>query len=233
MAGALVDPQSLNGYAYVLNKPLVLTDPSGMIVVWHDSKESNKDGKTNAQRAFEKRLDQLKNSKNPADRAKGEALQKTYDRLQASKATFEVVKGDPTGSSRGDIQYDGNDHFTINLKGGSDDYGLSDNQKVAHEFEHGRQVLDGELGFKKAGGKWVPFAYDLTDEAKAFEASFQIEKAESYQGPIINGAANALRSEGISGEIQYLGEHIQAYRGLPTQLNVPNPLPPGVYQVPK
>ncbi|MFZ1974532.1 MAG: RHS repeat-associated core domain-containing protein [Candidatus Acidiferrales bacterium] len=235
IAGTIENPQSLNRYAYVLDNPLALTDPTGMIAVWSDSKKSKKDGKTNAQRAFERKLKDLQHSKNAKDRANGATLQKTYDRLIASKATFEVVNSDPSGSSRGDIEYNGNDHFTINLKGSSDYYGFSDNQKIAHEFEHGRQVLDGELSFRYDDGlgKWTPFAHDLTDEAKGFEAGFQIEPVEPYQGTIINGAANALRSGGIPSEAQYLNDHIQGYRGLPMQLNVPNPPPPGVYQVPK
>jgi len=206
-----------------------------MIVDWQDSSKG-KDGKTKAQRAFEKRLDQLKNSKNKSDQAKGAALGKTYERLQASKATFEVVKPDSSGASRGDLQYDGSDHFTVNLKGDmTSGEGFTDDQKIAHEFEHGRQVLDGELSFRydDNSGKWVPFAHDLTDEAKGFAAGFDIEGASPGQGTIINGAANALNFGGIPNEAQYLGNHIQGYHNLPMQLNVPSPAPPGVYQVPK
>ena len=32
IAGRIANPQSLNLYSYVLNNPLVLTDPTGMIV---------------------------------------------------------------------------------------------------------------------------------------------------------------------------------------------------------
>jgi RHS repeat-associated protein len=236
ISGTLANPQSLNRYVYVFNNPLTLTDPTGMIVDWEDSTRSKKDQKTNAQRAFEKRLSQLKNSKRKSDQAKGAALQQTYDRLQASKATFEVVQGDSSGSSRGDIEYNGHDHFTINLKGSSDYTGLSDLQKVAHEFEHGRQVLDGELSYKfnPGTGNWDPFAHDVTDEANGFAAGFAIEGATPGQGAIINGAATALTNGGLSGEASYLHGHIANYRGLlELPLNVPNPPPPGVYEVPK
>ena len=51
--------------------------------------------------------------------------------------------------SRGMIGFDG-EAFTIALKGDTSAYGaLSANQKIAHEFEHGRQILDGELSFHK------------------------------------------------------------------------------------
>jgi len=47
------------------------------------------------------------------------------------------------------IGFDG-EAFTIALKGDTSAYGaLSANQKIAHEFEHGRQILDGELSFHK------------------------------------------------------------------------------------
>jgi hypothetical protein len=45
--------------------------------------------------------------------------------------------------------------------------------------------------------------------------------------------STALKNGGIPGEADYLGSHIASYRGLPTKLNVPNPPPLGVYEVPK
>ena len=235
VSGTRANPQSLNRYVYVLNNPLRLTDPTGMIVDWEDSKKG-KDGLTDAQRGFEKRLNQMCNSNDPKERAAGEGLQKTYGRLQDSKATFEVIKPDRSGSSSGDIQYDGNNHFTINLKGDmSNAAGFTNNQKIAHEFEHGRQVLDGEMSFKQgANGKWQPFAHDLTDEAKAMAAGFAIEGATPGQSSAIRGMSTALRNGGISGEVDYLGSHIGGYHNLPgVPVNVPNPPPPGVYEVPK
>ena len=142
----------------------------------------------------------------------------------------------PVDQVRGDIEYNGHDHFTVNLKGSSDYYGFSDNQKVAHEFEHGRQVLDGELSFKQAGDTWVPFAHDLTDEAKGFEAGFRSSQRNHIRGRYhLNGARKRTTTqEGIPGEAQYLGDHnYSRNRGLPMQLNVPNPPPPGVYEVPQ
>ena len=73
----------------------------------------------------------------------------------------------------------------------------------------------------------------MTDEANGFAAGFAIEGATPGQGSIINGAATALTNGGISGEATYLGDHVADYRGLPVERNVPNPPPPGVYEVPK
>jgi RHS repeat-associated protein len=232
IAGTLANPQSLNRYVYVLNNPLVLTDPTGMIVDWEDSDKGD-DGKTNDQRAYEKRIDQLLGSKSAKDRKRGAGLQKTYQRLQDSKATFEVTNGNGNNEGAGDIEYNGNDHFTINLSG-SDASNFSTGQKTAHEFEHGRQVLDGELSFQQgADGKWKPYAYDDTDEAKAYAASFEFEGAAPGQGKIINDVATQL-TFGVAAGAQYLHDHVSHYSTLPVvPINVPNPAPPNVYQVPK
>ena len=233
ISGTLANPQSLNRYVYVLNNPLILTDPSGMIVDWEDSKKG-KDGKTNAQRAFEKRLDQLKNSKSKSDQAKGASLGTTYDRLQASKATFEVVKPDSSGSSRGDLEYDGNNHFTVNLKGDmTNAAGFTDNQKIAHEFEHGRQVLDGELSYQDYTGTWKPWAHDRTDESKGFAAGFDIESASPGQGAFINSMQQAIRFGGVAGGAIRLGMPDSPYKNLEQGPNNVDFKSPAIYSVPQ
>jgi len=236
VGGQVSDPQSLNLYSYVRNNPLVFVDPTGMVVVWNDSKakcqKNETECRTNAQRAYEDRLKQLRESKNAKDRSKGDKLAQVYQRLQDSKAVFEVTNDRSSGPNAGEITYQGKDHFTINLHG-DDRYGLTDNQRLAHEFEHGRQVLDGELSFQMRGGAWLPFAHDLTDEAKGFEAAFAIEGASPGEGATINGISRALNTGGIPHAAHYLGEHVQGYQNLPIQVNVPNPPPPNVYVVPQ
>jgi hypothetical protein len=111
--------------------------------------------------------------------------------------------------------------------------GFTDNQKLAHEFEHGRQVLDREVSYKfnPDSGNWDPFAHDLTDEANGWAAGFAMEMASPGQGTIINGGATALKN-GILSLADHLGSHT-TYSGLPMQLNVPRTPLPGVYEVPK
>lgn len=160
VGGRLANPQSLDLYTYVLNNPLRFTDPTGMIVEWSDSSAQCKRGetvcRTNLQRSYEDRLKQLRDSNDKKTHQNGVQLTDTYERLQQSEAVFEVTEDRNTGPNGGEITYQGDDHFTIGIHG-NDNYGLTDNQGLAHEFEQGRQILD--------NGSWLPFADDLTDEA--------------------------------------------------------------------
>ena len=113
VAGSAANPQSLNGYTYVWNNPTKLTDPSGMVVSWEDSK-CTKSGKTETcqtvlQKQYEDRIGELQSDKDPEKRAKGNELAATYKKLQDAKEVFHVVKngegrgaGDlPTAAPRG------------------------------------------------------------------------------------------------------------------------------------
>jgi hypothetical protein len=130
-------------------------------------------------------------------------------------ATFEIINSGGYDQSGGEITYQGNNHFTINLSGDTRE-GFTDNQKLAHDLEHGRQVLDGELSFHNYdhSAGWKPFAYDRTDEARAFVAGFDIEGASPGQGSGVTGISDALNRGGIPGLVNYLGDHT-TYKGLP------------------
>jgi RHS repeat-associated protein len=233
--GSISDPQSLNAYVYLHNSPLNGTDPTGAIVEWSDSGKTQKGGeahpRTSAQRAFENRLKQMRESKDPKTRERGERLTHTYERLQASKATFEVTNEHGSEESKGEITYQGNDHFTVSLAGDPALF-LSDNQRLAHEFEHGRQVLDGEYSFIHTPTGWKPFAHDRTDEAEGFQAGFDMERAQPGQGSVANNIQRQLDMGGISAGADFL-RGVGDYNTLPKgPVNVEYSTP-SIYKVPQ
>jgi RHS repeat-associated protein len=239
VGGRLANPQSLNRYTYVLNNPLKFIDPTGMIVEWYDNvckKVGGKDVCTSkAEGKYLADLDKKIAGDDKKARDKAQTLKNTYLKLDGSSVLFEVAQGDSSGSSRGDIAYEGNDHFVISLKG-SDPEGLSDGQRLSHEFEHGRQILDGESSFHKVGKQWMPFAADLTDEALAFQAGFAFEGSAASNGKFAKTIESKL-SFGIKTAVDYLHVDPESpYRNKGMwkgPLNVPPNLPPNYYYPPK
>lgn len=208
-----------------------------MVVEWADSektkKKDEKDARTDAQRNYENRIAGLLASKDKSERERGERLQKTYERLKDSKAIFRVVNEDSSSSSSGRLSFDGK-VFTVSLKGDPNEYGAIDvNQKLAHEFEHGRQVLDGELSFHNyEPPSWRPFALDRTDEAKAFAAGFDATGWSPDQGEFIHGMRRAVQS-GVKAGVDYLGRSKTNYSRLPKGPDNVNMRSPSIYAVPK
>jgi RHS repeat-associated protein len=239
VAGSRWNPQSLNAYSYVWNNPLKLTDPTGMIVSWEDSKKEQKKGeteaRTNAQRKYENRIKELLNSKDPKERAKGQRLQDTYNRLQSALETFHVVKENPRDASSGELTYAGvPGHLYVNLKGNSSEYGaLTDVQKIAHEFKHGEQFLDKLLGFTLGSdGKWHGYRDDLVDEANAFIAGFEAQPLDPAQrGNKFLNAVESARPFGLQAVVNVLDRQGPYVGRSNTQLPI-NHVSPRIYAVP-
>lgn len=70
----------------------------------------------------------------------------------------------------------------IELKGDNSQIGaLTTIQKIAHEFKHGEQFLNGEFGFYHQDGKWTAIANDVYDESEAMIAGFEAEPMNGMQ----------------------------------------------------
>lgn len=236
VAGSTFNPQSLNMYAYVWNNPLRNTDPTGMIVSWEDSaKKCDSNGlncTTDLQRRYESRIKSLQESQDKKQRAKGAALAATYEKLQNAKETLHVIR--EGGDNSGELTYRGDPgNLYVEMKGSGAGYGeMPDVQKVAHEFKHGEQFLDGLLGFTNITGKWRGYRDDLVDEANAFMAGFMAESAGGDQTKFIQGLGRAAQW-GVQEVVKKLDASDSPYRGRPTQQIPISTIPPSVYAVPR
>ncbi len=231
-------PQSLNLYTYCLNNPVRFTDPTGMVVNWDDSKKTQKKGETtarsNLERKFHNYVDKLLRSKDAADVAKGQKLQAQYNRLDAAQETFHVVKDKASDASAGELEYRGQPgNLYICMKGNAGSYGaLSDIQKLIHEFTHGEQFLDRKLGFFQSG---LSYQYDLTDEAEAFIAGFEVEPLSPAQkgNSFLNGLSQQIPF-GLTNVVNYLGGSKSPYQRMVRGPNnvpttIPSNSPVGIY----
>jgi RHS repeat-associated protein len=244
VGGLLENPQSLNKFAYAWNNPLLLTDPTGLKVSWEDSEKEKKKGedeaKTNGQRAYEKRLKEMIDSKDKKTHEKGLKLMATYEKLRKSDVTFHVVKDDGNGNSKGELTYKGEKgHLYINLDGNSNEYGaLPLIQKIAHEFKHGEQFLDGQLGFAQdEKGKWRGYRDDNFDEAEAWSAGFDAQfpgpdQRSGTAGKFVESVVRAY-SSGIPAIAKALDESNGTYRGRGTSQFPISNLTPTIYAIPK
>jgi len=175
VGGSLCNPQTFNRYAYCLGNPLRYRDPSGLIVDWGGNKDLRK--------SYEARIHELLSSATTIDVARGRALEETYRRLDKSDITFHVTtkSGETDG---GELIYKGSPgHLYVELRG---EGSMPTTQKLAHEFKHGEQFLNSQLGFQRnSSGDWVGYRVDLVDEAGAFRAGFGAERAQLNQPSFI------------------------------------------------
>jgi hypothetical protein len=240
VAGSCWNPQSLNAYTFAWNNPLKLTDPTGMIVSWEDSEKKKKKGeaeaRTDAQRKYENRIQEMLKSKDAKVREQGQKLQATYEKLKDAKETFHVVTNNPDGASSGELTYAGQEgHLYVNLKGNSSEYGaLTDVQKIAHEFKHGEQFLDGLLGFAKGSdGKWHGYRDDLVDEATAFVTGFEAQPLDPAQrGNKFLNAVESARPFGVNAVVNVLARQGPYVGRSSTQIAITN-ITPSIYAVPR
>ena len=192
---------------------------------------------SNLQRSYEDRIRSLLNSKNAKDVAKGQKLQATYQKLQDAKEVFHVVR--EGGSGTGELTYRGSPgNLYVEMKGDGSGYGyMPDVQKLGHEFEHGEQFLNGDLGFQLVNGKWQGYRDDLVDESAAFMAGFDAQSVGPDQGAFLQDlqrAANAGGQQAVIDRLSRSGPYAgRATTQVPITTRPDGTLPPTVYAVPR
>jgi hypothetical protein len=209
-----------------------------MIVSWEDSdckkKKDESECKTDLQRRYEARIQELLNSKDKKKQAEGRELQATYEELQAAQETFHVVR--EGGSGSGELTYRGHPgDLYVEKKGSGSLYGeMPDIQKLAHEFEHGHQFLNGLIGFalNPKNNKWVGYRDDLVDEANAFMAGFKAEPVGHDQTQFLQGLGQAAHF-GIDEVIKKLNSGASPYRGRATVQIPITTTSPTFYAIPR
>jgi len=156
--------QSWNRYAYALSNPLNCIDPTGAIVEYADSA---------SKRAYEDYTANLDHDSEDYQNAQ---------QLQKSDITYVIKITRIEGAQEGEVTTDGSKVF-LNLAPGGPQANFSMTGRLAHEIEHGVQVDNGMVGFRKMEGSWHTTFTDVTDEVLAWNAQLRQSPAQDYFTP--------------------------------------------------
>ena len=158
--------------------------------------------------------------------------------MKGARDVFHVVN--TAGSGSGELAYLGRPgNLYVQMKGDGSSYGqMPDVQKLAPEFKHGEQFLEGLIGFQQLpSGKWTGYRDDLVDEGNAFMAGFSAQAVGSDQSHFLQGLQRAANMSRLPGVINQLGQPGSPYAGRsdtqPPVLFQGGKIPPNIFAVPK
>jgi RHS repeat-associated protein len=143
---------SWNRYSYGQGNPIASLDPNGAILIFATGK---------GREYYEEYLKNLDPNSQDYKNAK---------QLEASDITYVISVEGLEGKKEGEVTFDGQ-NVILNLDSGGPTEDASMQSRLAHEIEHGVQVDNGALGFKKLpNGKWEVTFTDIQDEIQAWTA---------------------------------------------------------------
>lgn len=178
----VVDPLSekypnFSPYTYCLDDPIMLTDPTGMIVEegsqkeWNRQKENITNERNNLQRSIERKTARAEKKGWSADKLaskigdkkeRASSLKNTLDNLGNLETSTQVYALKSGAGEEGGTTYDASSGNVVISFDGTANF--------VHETTHAGQFESGDIGFNNATGNSV--GQDVGDEISAYKSQF-------------------------------------------------------------
>jgi RHS repeat-associated protein len=201
LGGKLADPQTLNKYSYVRNNPVTLTDPTGMYTCTDDPSDGSSHCASAQDQAFEKALNNLRNSSN-ADVARAAGAYGAVNTANGVTVGFANLNGSgengqtlsTIGYANGQFQADSSVTINSNAKGADFD------AAIGHEGSHVADAHDvvnsglTEDGQKIYGGENIT---PYTSEQRAYGVTNSILSNENVSEHFNCGVSTCTLGKGV------------------------------------
>ena len=146
------------------------------------------------------------------------------EQLQNATEVFTVQFGEiksKKGEVDGEFSYTGDrDNFLLNITRKPINFTTA--QSLAHEFQHGKDYLEGNIAFLKLGDTWNTFLLDVNDEVRAFQAALAVSTPLEKAG-LVRGRVGDMSRYSHTSDLAKVVGRIPGYRKLPDKDQRINP----------